>query len=100
VAGILSSAGVAFYIAPILAPPRDTLMLVGARRTRFRIGIVARRSSCAHSVPASHWAAPSASGRLLFAVLVGPIVEASFAVLARTPIAFRRPTRVPVVIGE
>jgi len=86
----------AFYIgADLGAGPRDTLMLVGARRTRFRIGIVRATLSCAHSVPASHWAAPSGrDGALRRAGR--PHREASFAVLARTPIAIPSPDPVPV----
>ncbi len=39
-------------------------------------------------------------GTVLFALLVGPIVEASFALLARTPLAKPSPAPVPVVIAE
>ena len=39
-------------------------------------------------------------GTVLFALLVGPIVEGSFAVLALTPLAVPSPEPVPVVIGE
>jgi len=39
-------------------------------------------------------------GTVLFAFLVGPIVEASFALLGRTPLATSSPAPVPVVIAE
>jgi uncharacterized membrane protein YczE len=40
------------------------------------------------------------AGTILFALLVGPIVEVSFAALARTPLAVPSPAPVPVVIAE
>jgi uncharacterized protein len=91
----------AFYIcADLGAGPRDTLMLVGARRTRFRIGVV--RASLEVCALASGIALGGTFGvgTVLFALLVGPIVEASFAVLARTPLAVPSPAPVPVVIAE
>ena len=43
---VIPAIGTAFYIgADLGAGPRDTLMLVGARRTRFRIASCARYSS-------------------------------------------------------
>ena len=62
-------------------------MLVGARRTRFRIGIVrATLELCALGAGIA-LGGTFGVGTVLFALLVGPIVEASFAVLARTPLA-------------
>jgi uncharacterized membrane protein YczE len=91
----------AFYIgADLGAGPRDTLMLVGARRTRVRVGIVrAALEICALAVGIV-LGGTFGVGTVLFALLVGPIVEASFALLARTPIAAPSPAPVPVVIGE
>jgi len=37
---------------------------------------------------------------VLFAVLVGPVIESSFALLGRTPLAHPSPAPVPVVVGE
>jgi uncharacterized membrane protein YczE len=70
--------GSALYIgADLGAGPRDTLMLVGiALGGTFGVGT------------------------LLFALLVGPAVEASFVLLQRSPLAASRPSPVPVVIGE
>jgi uncharacterized protein len=102
VAGIvLIGPASAFYIgADLGAGPRDTLMLVGARRTRFRIGIVrATLELCALGAGIA-LGGTFGVGTVLFALLVGPIVEASFAVLARTPIAVPSPDPVPVVIAE
>jgi uncharacterized membrane protein YczE len=91
----------AFYIgADLGAGPRDTLMLVGARRTGFRIGIV--RAGLELSALAVGFALGGTFGvgTVLFALLVGPIVEGSFAVLAHTPLAVASPAPVPVVIAE
>jgi uncharacterized protein len=78
----------AFYIgADLGAGPRDTLMLVGALRTGRRIGLVR------FAIEASALAAGIALGgtfgvgTIAFAILVGPVVEASFRLLARTPLA-------------
>jgi uncharacterized membrane protein YczE len=91
----------AFYIgADLGAGPRDTLMLVGARRTRFRVGIVrATLEICALAVGIA-LGGTFGVGTVLFALLIGPIIEASFATLARTPLAAPSPAPVPVVIAE
>jgi uncharacterized protein len=91
----------AFYIgADLGAGPRDTLMLVGARRTRFRVGIVrATLEICALAVGIV-LGGTFGVGTVLFALLIGPIIEASFAGLARTPLAVSSPAPVPVVIAE
>jgi uncharacterized membrane protein YczE len=91
----------AFYIgADLGAGPRDTLMLVGARRTRFRIGVVrATLEVCALGVGIA-LGGTFGVGTVLFALLVGPIVELSFATLARTPLAKPAPGPVSVVIAE
>ena len=91
----------AFYIgADFGAGPRDTLMLVGARRTRFRIGIVRGTLELCALVAGILLSGTFGVGTVAFALLVGPIVEASFAVLARSPISVPSPAPVPVVIGE
>ena len=91
----------AFYIgADLGAGPRDTLMLVGARRTGYRIGIVRAVLEICALVAGVVLGGTYGVGTVLFALLVGPIVEASFAVLARTPIAVPSPAPVPVVIAE
>jgi len=91
----------AFYIgADLGAGPRDTLMLVGARRTGVRIGIVRATLELAALAVGIALSGTFGVGTVLFAVLVGPIVEASFAVLGRTPLAIPSPAPVPVVIAE
>jgi uncharacterized membrane protein YczE len=98
---VLIGPGSAFYIgADLGAGPRDTLMLVGARRTRFRIGIVrVTLELCALSAGIA-LGGTFGAGTVLFAILIGPIVETSFAMLARTPLAIPSPAPVPVVIAE
>jgi uncharacterized membrane protein YczE len=91
----------AFYIgADLGAGPRDTLMLVGARRTRFRLGIVRATLEVCALAAGIVLGGTFGVGTVLFALLVGPIVEASFAGLARTPLAVASPAPVPVVIAE
>jgi uncharacterized protein len=91
----------AFYIcADLGAGPRDTLMLVGARRAGFRIGVVRASLEICALAAGIALGGTFGVGTVLFALLVGPIVEASFAVLARTPLAVASPAPVPVVIAE
>jgi uncharacterized membrane protein YczE len=91
----------AFYIgADLGAGPRDTLMLVGARRTGARIGIVRATLELAALAVGIVLGGTFGVGTVLFALLVGPIVEASFAMLGRTPLAIPSPAPVPVVIAE
>jgi uncharacterized membrane protein YczE len=85
---VLIGPATAFYIgADLGAGPRDTLMLVGARRTGRRIGIVRATLELCALVAGILLGGTFGLGTVLFALLVGPIVEASFAVLARTPLA-------------
>jgi uncharacterized protein len=91
----------AFYIgADLGAGPRDTLMLVGAWRTSFRIGVVRATLELVALGAGIALGGTFGVGTVLFAFLVGPIVEASFALLARTPLAAPSPSPVPVVIAE
>jgi uncharacterized membrane protein YczE len=91
----------AFYIgADFGAGPRDTLMLVGARRTRFRIGLVRGTLELIALGTGIVLGGTFGIGTVLFAFLVGPIVEASFVLLARTPLAVPSPAPVIVVTGE
>ena len=91
----------AFYIgADLGAGPRDTLMLVGARRTRFRIGVVRAGLELMALAAGIALGGTFGVGTIAFALLVGPVVEASFALLGRSPLAKPSPAPVPVVIGE
>jgi uncharacterized protein len=88
-AGIaLIGVATAFYIgARFGAGPRDSLMLVGAGRTRFRVGVV--RAVLEGGALAAGFALGGTVGlgTLAFALLVGPSVEASFFLLGRSPLA-------------
>jgi uncharacterized membrane protein YczE len=91
----------ALYIgANFGAGPRDTLMLVGARRTHARIAIVRGTLELCALVAGIVLGGTFGVGTVLFALLIGPIIEASFAGLARTPLAVSSPAPVPVVIAE
>ncbi len=91
----------AFYIcADLGAGPRDNLMLVGARRTRFRVGVVRATLELCALAAGIVLGGTFGVGTVLFAILIGPIIEASFALLARTPLAVPSPAPVPVVIAE
>jgi uncharacterized membrane protein YczE len=102
VAGIvLIGPASAFYIgADFGAGPRDTLMLVGTRRTPFRLGIVRATLELSALVVGIVLGGTFGVGTVLFAFLVGPLVEVSFATLARTPLARPLPGAPAVVIAE
>jgi uncharacterized protein len=77
----------AFYIgADFGAGPRDTLMLVGARRTHARIAIVRGTLELCALVAGIVLGGTFGAGTLLFALGVGPCVEASFRLLEKTPL--------------
>jgi uncharacterized membrane protein YczE len=77
----------ALYIgANFGAGPRDTLMLVGARRTHARIAIVRGTLELCALVAGIVLGGTFGVGTVLFALGVGPCIEASFRVMERTPI--------------
>lgn len=77
----------AFYIgANFGAGPRDTLMLVGARRTHVRIAIVRGTLELCALIAGVILGGTFGVGTVLFALGVGPCIEASFALLERTPL--------------
>jgi uncharacterized membrane protein YczE len=98
---VLIGPGSAFYIgADFGAGPRDTLMLVGAQRSGRRVGLVrALLEICALAIGIV-LGGTFGAGTVLFALGVGPIVEASFALLQRSPLAAPLASTTPVVIGE
>lgn len=102
VAGIaLVGPATAFYIgADFGAGPRDTLMLVGARRTGRRVGVVRATIEASALVAGIVLGGTFGVGTVAWALLVGPAVEGSFALLARSPLAAEQPVAAPVVIGE
>jgi uncharacterized protein len=91
----------AFYIAADFgAGPRDTLMLVGSRRTGQRVGIVrAVLELCALGCGIA-LGGTFGVGTIVFALGVGPVIEASFWLLDRSPLAADVPAAAPVIVGE
>jgi uncharacterized membrane protein YczE len=102
IAGIaLIGPATALYIgADMGAGPRDTLMLVGARRTGRRVGLVRAVIELAALSAGIALGGTFGIGTIAFALGVGPVVEASFALLARSPLSASVPASVPVVVGE
>jgi uncharacterized membrane protein YczE len=98
---VLIGPGSALYIgADFGAGPRDTLMLVGAQRSGRRVGLVrAVLEICALGVGVV-LGGTFGAGTVLFALGVGPIVEASFALLQRSPFAAPVPSHTPFLIAE
>jgi uncharacterized membrane protein YczE len=91
----------ALYIgADFGAGPRDTLMLVGSRRTGRRVGLVRGVLEVCALAIGIVLGGTFGVGTVLFAALVGPVVESSFALLRHSPLATRVPAHTPVVIGE
>ena len=84
--------GTALYLgAGLGAGPRDSLMVVGAQRTRFRIGVVrATLELCALAAGVA-LGGTFGVGTVAFAVGIGPSVELSFWLLASSPLALRPP---------
>jgi uncharacterized membrane protein YczE len=101
-AGIaLIGPGTAFYIgADMGAGPRDTLMLVGARRTGRRVGLVRATLELSALAGGIVLGGTFGLGTVLFALLVGPVVETSFRLLARSPLARELPGAAAAVVGE
>jgi uncharacterized membrane protein YczE len=98
---VLIGPGSAFYIgADFGAGPRDTLMLVGAHRTGWRVGLVRGVLEICALAIGIVLGGTFGAGTVLFALGVGPIVEASFALLQRSPLAAPLASHTPVVIGE
>ncbi|MDX6439122.1 MAG: uncharacterized protein QOF45_1705 [Gaiellaceae bacterium] len=89
VAGIgLVAVGSAFYLgAAFGAGPRDSLMLVLALRTGWRIGLVRTLLESSVVVVGALLGGTIGVGTIAFALLIGPALEASFWLLVRTPLA-------------
>jgi uncharacterized protein len=80
--------GSAFYIAASMgAGPRDSLMLVTSRRLGVRIGVARTGIEVAALVVGFVLGGTVGIGTVVFALGIGPAVELSFWVLARTPLA-------------
>nr|MDQ2981803.1 hypothetical protein [Actinomycetota bacterium] len=75
--------------ADLGAGPRDSLMVVGARRTPFRIGVVrAALELCALAVGFALGGTVGV-GTVAFALGIGPVVELVFWLLERSSLAER-----------
>ncbi|HEY0417537.1 MAG TPA: hypothetical protein VGC78_14230 [Gaiellaceae bacterium] len=88
---VLFGAGTALYIGAALgAGPRDSLMLVGARRAGVRVGV--SRTVIEGSALAAGFllGGRAGVGTLVFAAAIGPAVEASFWLASRSPLVERR----------
>jgi uncharacterized protein len=81
-------AGSAFYIcASMGAGPRDSLMLVASRRLGVRIGVARTAVEVVALAAGFGLGGTVGIGTVVFALGIGPAVEASFRALARTPLA-------------
>jgi uncharacterized membrane protein YczE len=80
--------GTAFYIgADLGAGPRDSLMLVGSRRTGIRIGAMRAMIEISVLLFGFLLGGKVGVGTLAFAALIGPAVEASFWLVTRIRLA-------------
>jgi uncharacterized membrane protein YczE len=85
---VLFGVGTALYIgAGLGAGPRDSLMLVGARRLHTRVGVVRTAIEVTALGVGVLLGGRVGIGTVLFAALIGPSVEASFWILSRTPLS-------------
>jgi uncharacterized membrane protein YczE len=81
----------ALYIgADLGAGPRDSLMLAGTLRTGRRIRLVRAVLELAALCIGIVLGGTFGIGTIAFALLIGPAVDASFRLLARSPLAARR----------
>ena len=79
--------GTALYIgAGVGAGPRDSLMLVGSRRSGVRIGAVRALLESSVLVIGFVLGGTVGIGTLVFAALIGPAVEGAFWLVSRTPL--------------
>ena len=94
---MLFGVGTAFYIgAGYGAGPRDSLMVVGARRTGARFGIVRATLELAALAAGFALGGKVGVGTVLFATLIGPTVEASFFLVTRSPLVANEHAGTPV----
>jgi uncharacterized membrane protein YczE len=78
----------ALYLGASLgAGPRDTLMLALVGRTHWRVGLVRGLLEAVPLVVGFALGGKVGIATLVYVVAIGPVVEASFALLARSPLA-------------
>ncbi len=83
----LIGVGSGFYLgADLGAGPRDSLMVVGATRTRFRIGVVRAALELSALAAGAALGGTVGVGTLAFALGIGPMVELAFWLLERSPL--------------
>jgi uncharacterized membrane protein YczE len=88
---VFMGVGTGLYLgADLGAGPRDSLMVVGARRTPFRIGVVRATLELAALVVGFALGGTVGIGTVAFAAGIGPSVELSFWLLERSPLAVAR----------
>ena len=81
----LMGAGSGLYLgADLGAGPRDSLMVVGAQRTRYRIGVVRATLELSALAAGAALGGTVGVGTLAFAITIGPMVELSFWLLERS----------------
>jgi len=84
--------GTAFYIgAGVGAGPRDSLMLVGSRRTGWRVGLVRAALESTALLIGFALGGKVGVGTVVFALLIGPSVETSFFLADRSGLVARPP---------
>jgi uncharacterized membrane protein YczE len=98
--GLIGPASALYIGADLGAGPRDTLMLVGSRRTGVRVGGVRAAIEICALAAGIALGGTFGVGTVAFALLVGPAVEGSFVLLARSRLAVAEPVSSPAVIGE
>ncbi len=83
----ITGVGTALYIgAGLGAGPRDSLMLGITRRVRHRVGVVRTGIEASATVAGFALGGTVGIGTLAFVIGIGPAVEVSFALLARSPL--------------
>jgi uncharacterized membrane protein YczE len=84
---VLFGAGSALYIGAAMgAGPRDSLMLVASQRLGLRIGVARTALEVAALVTGFALGGTAGVGTVVFALGIGPAVELSFRLVARTPL--------------
>lgn len=85
---LLFGVGSALYIgAGVGAGPRDSLMLVGSKRTGLRVGAVRAVIESTVLLVGFALGGKIGVGTVLFALLIGPSVEGAFALASRSRLA-------------
>ena len=92
----LTGVGSGFYIGATLgAGPRDSLMIALWQKTGIRVGAI--RAAIEISALSAGIALDGTFGvgTVAFALLIGPVIETSFALLERSPLALSAPAASP-----